>query len=200
MSVVISLVGLAMTVIGIAAIYSGSLVIGIERGWTMVIAGSAFAAAGPILIAAASILRRLRRVEEALRMRAREDGPRPEPARVEPAPETPALPPLPASPPSPPPALRERPESESPAEATSDSDKVVGSYRAGGNAYVMFADGSIRAEMPTGEHRFRSMDEFKAYMLASAVGPAVKASQDRVPSEEARPQAEASPTDLSAKA
>jgi hypothetical protein len=66
----------------------------------------------------------------------------------------------------------------------------------------MFADGSIRAQTPSGEHRFGSMDEFKAFMLTSSIRPRPTETPARI--EPSKPQAEAlvsdSPTALSAKA
>lgn len=43
---------------------------------------------------------------------------------------------------------------------------VVGTYSSGGNTYVMYSDGSIRAETPTGLYRFDSLDELKAFIAA----------------------------------
>ncbi len=81
-------------------------------------------------------------------------------------------------------------------------DAIVGTYQAGGCSYVMFADGSIRAQTPSGEHRFGSMDEFKAFMLTSSIRPRPTEPPAKV--EPSKPQAEAvsseSPTALSAKA
>jgi len=41
---------------------------------------------------------------------------------------------------------------------------VVGTYNSGGNAYVMFSDGSIEADTPTGRYRFGSLDELKEFI------------------------------------
>jgi hypothetical protein len=43
---------------------------------------------------------------------------------------------------------------------------VVGTYSSGGNTYVMYSDGSIQAETPTGLFRFDSLDELKAFIAA----------------------------------
>lgn len=43
---------------------------------------------------------------------------------------------------------------------------VVGRYASGGNSYVMYSDGSIHADTPTGRHRFRSLDELKSFVAA----------------------------------
>lgn len=55
---------------------------------------------------------------------------------------------------------------------------VVGTYNSGGNRYVMFSDGSIRAETPNGVFRFKSLDELKEFVASggeSAAGPESKA-------------------------
>jgi hypothetical protein len=41
---------------------------------------------------------------------------------------------------------------------------IVGRYAAGGANYVIFSDGTIEAETEDGGYRFRSMEEFKAYL------------------------------------
>jgi hypothetical protein len=41
---------------------------------------------------------------------------------------------------------------------------VVGTYNSGGNAYVMFSDGSIEADTPSGRYRFKSLDELKEFI------------------------------------
>jgi hypothetical protein len=41
---------------------------------------------------------------------------------------------------------------------------VVGTYMSGGNQYVMYSDGSIEAETPTGRYRFKSLDELKSFI------------------------------------
>jgi hypothetical protein len=46
------------------------------------------------------------------------------------------------------------------------SPTVVGTYSSGGNTYVMYSDGSIQAETPTGRFRFVSLDELKAFIAA----------------------------------
>lgn len=43
---------------------------------------------------------------------------------------------------------------------------VVGTYASGGNTYVMYSDGSIQAQTPTGLYRFASLDELKAFIAA----------------------------------
>ena len=41
---------------------------------------------------------------------------------------------------------------------------VVGTYASGGNAYVMYSDGSIKADTPKGHFTFGSLDELKAFI------------------------------------
>jgi len=41
---------------------------------------------------------------------------------------------------------------------------VVGSYDSGGNQYVMYSDGSIEAHLPSGLHRFGSLEELKQFI------------------------------------
>lgn len=53
---------------------------------------------------------------------------------------------------------------EKPVDAPSPT--VVGTYSSGGNTYVMYSDGSIQAETPTGRFRFDSLDELKAFIAA----------------------------------
>jgi hypothetical protein len=86
----------------------------------------------------------------------------PDPPRirlVEPAPEQSIRPePPPETPPSEPPRA-EPPHAPEPEPVT-----VVGKYSSGGNSYVMFSDGSIQADTPTGRHRFASLDELKIFV------------------------------------
>jgi hypothetical protein len=196
MSVFLSLLGVAMMVTGLAAIYSGSLFVGIERGWTMVVAGSIGFSAGAVLLGLSAALRRLRRVERAIKMLAGAPTRRPtletivdaEPAAAAPASaaEAAGLHAETGSAAQAQPSSAERaeaaaapgPEVRAPEpgpgpEPSSDKDpppdRIIGTYQAGGNSYVMYADGSIRADTPSGEHRFRSMDEFKAFMLTGTL-------------------------------
>jgi hypothetical protein len=41
---------------------------------------------------------------------------------------------------------------------------VIGQYSSGGNAYIMYADGSIEADTPSGRYLFGSLDELKAFV------------------------------------
>lgn len=43
---------------------------------------------------------------------------------------------------------------------------VVGTYKSGGNTYVMYANGVIEAETPRGRYTFDSLDELKAFVEA----------------------------------
>lgn len=209
MSVILAWLGVAMVAIGISAIYSGSLVFSFERGWTMVISGTVAGSAGAILVGISAALRRLRRIEgEAAKLREalaalaeRFDAAPPDHATTaaegasgsRPATPAPPDPPIPEAVPA-----ENRPEPPIADGRLAETDKVVGSYSAGGCSYVMFADGSIRAETPSGEHRFDSMDAFKTFMLTAALQP----DRGRKASDAGQqPQAGAdNPTVLSAKA
>ncbi|MGV6873660.1 hypothetical protein ACUSIJ_13325 [Pseudochelatococcus sp. B33] len=72
-------------------------------------------------------------------------------------------------------AASAKPESDEatpPRPAGNGAPAIVGSYRAGGNLYVMFDDGAIEAETPHGIFRFASLDRLKAY-IASGEDPAL---------------------------
>jgi hypothetical protein len=47
---------------------------------------------------------------------------------------------------------------------------VVGTYNSGDNKYVMFSDGSIEAQTPSGVFRFQSLDELKEFIAAGGEG------------------------------
>jgi len=47
---------------------------------------------------------------------------------------------------------------------------VVGTYNSGDNKYVMFSDGSIEAQTPSGVFRFKSLDELKEFIAAGGEG------------------------------
>jgi hypothetical protein len=79
-----------------------------------------------------------------------------EPLRLYPTLDTTDLTPLPA--PEPPPA----PEPVT----LADKPDVVGTYKSGGNTYVMYANGSIEAETPRGRFTFGSLDELKDFVRA----------------------------------
>lgn len=62
MSVLLFCLAIAMIVAGSTAVYSGSLIISIERGWSMMIAGSVCASAGAIVLGLAVLAGRLGRI------------------------------------------------------------------------------------------------------------------------------------------
>lgn len=47
---------------------------------------------------------------------------------------------------------------------------VIGTYKSGDNRYIMYSDGSIEAETPTGTFRFGSLDELKEFIAAGGEG------------------------------
>jgi len=49
---------------------------------------------------------------------------------------------------------------------------IIGTYNSGDNTYVMFSDGSIEAQTPSGVFRFRSLDELKEFIAAGGEGNA----------------------------
>ncbi|MBJ6126237.1 hypothetical protein [Microvirga splendida] len=58
-------------------------------------------------------------------------------------------------------------------EAPSDEESpatVIGTYNSGDNKYVMFSDGSIEAQTPSGTFRFQSLDELKEFIAAGGEG------------------------------
>ena len=104
--------------------------------------------------------------------------PVPEPAALTPEPPAPApvapgtdaeeplaLRPSDAGQPDPAPAMPARPEVP-PAEPMREALQVVGTYASGGNTYVMFSDGSIKADTPRGQFTFDSLDELKDFVEA----------------------------------
>lgn len=72
---------------------------------------------------------------------------------------------LPAEEPAAPPAPSEDANTDAPP-AEPPEPAIVGTYASGGNRYVMYADGTIRADTPRGEFRFGSLDELKAFVAA----------------------------------
>lgn len=48
----------------------------------------------------------------------------------------------------------------------------IGRYASGGNSYVMFSDGTIEAETPTGHYRFTSLDQLKEFIASGGEKPA----------------------------
>jgi hypothetical protein len=64
-------------------------------------------------------------------------------------------------------------EAELEGETASDASRpamVVGTYNSGDNKYVMFSDGSIEAQTPSGVFRFKSLDELKEFIAAGGEG------------------------------
>ncbi len=47
---------------------------------------------------------------------------------------------------------------------------IIGTYNSGDNKYVMFSDGSIEAQTPSGTFRFQSLDELKEFIAAGGEG------------------------------
>lgn len=219
MSVFLSLLGVTMMVAGLAAMYSGSLFVGIERGWTMVVAGAIGFSAGAILLGLSAALRRLTQMERALRQLTVAASRHADSGTIEAEPAGPLQDSIVASAQDQPdaaapggsPASKEgTPEHEAATEPSDrlgqsggtkpPPDKVVGTYKAGGNSYVMYADGSIRAETPSGEHRFASMDEFKAFMLTGTLRAQPPEETQKIGPPEEGDQASGRPAALSAKA
>lgn len=66
-------------------------------------------------------------------------------------------------------SLAEPPPEPSPPEKAAEPAEpapptVVGTYASGGNAYVMYSDGSIKADTPRGHFTFGSLDELKVFI------------------------------------
>ena len=162
---------IAMMAGGAASTYFGAPIIDTERGWTMVIAGSVVGSGGAVLMGLATAGERLKRVERAIMAAT---------AGARAAAEVP-----PAGPPyaevagtAGPRSTRDgRASFEASLRSASQDEQresavqpkagaVVGSYASGPNSYEMFADGSIRASTPTGEHRFGSMEELRSFFAS----------------------------------
>ena len=197
MSVFLSLLGVTMMVTGLAAIYSGSLFVGIERGWTMVVSGTVAFSAGAILLGLSAAVRRLRRIERATKQLT---GALTRRSAIETVVEADPAGAAPSDSPSHAAPVQPEKKPEQAPDGAAGPEKIVGTYQAGGNSYVMYGDGSIRADTPSGEHRFASMDEFKAYMLTGTL----RARPPEEPGKIAPPsdpvQASDNPTAFSAKA
>jgi hypothetical protein len=63
----------------------------------------------------------------------------------------------------------EEPEGEPDTDASRPA-VVVGTYNSGDNKYVMFSDGSIEAQTPSGVFRFQSLEELKEFIAAGGEG------------------------------
>ncbi|WP_457093463.1 hypothetical protein [Microvirga sp. P5_D2] len=59
-------------------------------------------------------------------------------------------------------------EEQAPAEPRSAT--IIGTYNSGDNTYVMFSDGSIEAQTPSGIFHFQSLDELKAFIASGGEG------------------------------
>ena len=184
---IIALLGLAASAGGGWAIAMGWPIVSLERGWTMVVGGSALGSAGVICLAFAAQIFETRRVRlaidrglERLAAQLRESqatrpAPPPSPIRaaeaVEPSRATPSAAPRPApsealvSPP------RVPAEEAKPARireaAAADEMQPARSFTVGDTTFVVFANGSIEARTAEGTRRFDSMEEVRAYLETS---------------------------------
>jgi hypothetical protein len=197
MVVALYLVALAMIGGGAASIAYGYGIILNERGWTMVISGSVALSSGFLLLGIAVTAGRVKRLQHELA--SLRDGvsrlgagfpTRPAPLAAEPFP--PSVGPARSSKA---PASRDEPEEHAvlraadaipepapiaspgaagppPGEKATDSRTIIGTYNSGGNAYVMFSDGSIDADTPTGRYTFLSLDELKDFIASGGEQPA----------------------------
>ncbi len=68
----------------------------------------------------------------------------------------------------------ERPDAsasnDEPAETEPEELTVLGTYSSGGNTYVMYSDGSIQADTPSGRFTFASLEELKEFIAAGGEG------------------------------
>ncbi|PVE25515.1 hypothetical protein DC522_04090 [Microvirga sp. KLBC 81] len=67
-------------------------------------------------------------------------------------------------------ASEESAREEEAVKETRSGTTVVGTYNSGNNTYVMFSDGSIEAQTPSGVFRFHSLDELKAFIASGGEG------------------------------
>ena len=194
MVIALYLIALAMIGSGAASIAYGYGIILTERGWTMVIAGAVVLSGGLLLLGIAVVAGRIRRIERELagfRNRVTRLGPGVPPRSFEPEPAPAAEIPGPSAsrpeatsapsvgqeeqavlkaadvipepgPPEPPRGFA--PGGPKPSEPPAPT--VIGTYNSGGNAYVMFSDGSIEADTPGGHYRFKSLDELKDFIAS----------------------------------
>ncbi|MCG7392522.1 hypothetical protein MHY87_06350 [Microvirga sp. ACRRW] len=68
------------------------------------------------------------------------------------------------------PAVEEEAPEETAKEEPRPSATVIGTYNSGDNTYVMFSDGSIEAQTPSGIFHFQSLDELKAFIASGGEG------------------------------
>ena len=196
MVIALYVIALAMIGGGAASIAYGYGIVLNERGWTMVISGATVLAGGLVLLGIAVVAGRIRRIERELAnfrdhvMRLGTFFPSPRSFESQPAPEAEGPPPaaerrgpvaavgqeeqavlkaadiIPESGPPEPPMRAAPPREQEPAEPEPSGPAVVGTYNSGGNSYVMYADGAIEADTPTGRYRFKSLDELKDFIAA----------------------------------
>ena len=152
---VIVLVGLALAMMvgGAWGVVAGYEIIIQEQGWTLVIAGTAVASFGMMLLGIAAAVARLGGIRGEL-SQLRQRIARPEPDYPEPPSHV-------VSP--------GRPAAVSVASSSVGEDKpeVLGTHSSGANRYMMFSDGSVEAETPDGSFRFNSLDELQAALASS---------------------------------
>jgi hypothetical protein len=196
MVVALYLIALAMIGGGAASISYGYGIILNERGWTMVISGSVALSGGFLLLGIAVTAGRIKRLQQEFagfresfgRLGA---GVPMRPALALPEPIGPAATPSPArgtgkdepeehavlkaadAIPEPAPMPAEPPTgAAAEARPAEPPRSIIGTYNSGGNAYVMYSDGSIDADTPTGRYTFQSLDELKDFIAAGGEQPA----------------------------
>jgi hypothetical protein len=198
MVVALHLIALAMIGAGAASVAYGYGIILNERGWTMVISGSVVLTGGLVLLGVAVTAGRVKRLQQELAGLRDTVGrlglgipTRPAPAPAEGLAPHFSAPRLPDAP-----AKRQEPEEHAvlkaadaipepapvapavsppvPAadKASAPARTVIGTYDSGGNGYVMYSDGSIEADTPTGRYTFQSLDELKDFIAAGGEQPA----------------------------
>lgn len=153
MVVLLSLFGLGLVATGVAAMVFGAPIVQVERGWTMVISGTVCASAGAVLLGVSLATQRLGRIAREI-VQVRDCLGRMEELsaiRTEVQSRS-GAPAVSVDRPSPPPSPPGAPIT------------IVGQYASGGNSYVMYSDGSIRAELPGGPRRFSSIEDLRAFI------------------------------------
>lgn len=168
MSVVLSLLAFAMIAMGGAAMVFGAQIIQVEKGWTMVISGSVGATGGALLLGIALAIRRLGRIASQLVALGGNLDQAAAVATADPDEVEPIAAPVRSGPPGPPPVPVTLEAQPYPTELPEPppAPTVVGRYASGGNAYVMFSDGSVQADTPSGRHRFNSLEELRSFVAA----------------------------------
>jgi len=165
MTWIFTLLGLAMTAAGGAAIGYGWPLIPLERGWSLVIAGSTGASAGIVCLVLVKLTWETRRMrlalERALSDLAAEESAASASRPVATAQESPVQP---VQAPSPVPNDVQPTSPRGYAPAPPDRVAQSRSFTVGDTTFVVFADGSIEAHMPGGIRRFASMREVRSYL------------------------------------